>query len=98
VPPGATVPGLAEMLGPVGVAVRVGVGPPGVTVRVGVAVGPLGVAVRVGVDVRVGVGPPGVAVRVGVAVGVAEGPEPTPKELLTARRGAYPLLGNKRSS
>src|SRR5687768_2422720 len=45
-----------------------------VGVRVGVALGPIGVFVRVAVRVGVRVGPMGVFVRVGVRVGVKVGP------------------------
>src|SRR5688500_7573350 len=45
-----------------------------VAVRVGVALGPMGVWVRVGVRVGVKVGPVGVLVRVAVLVGVKVGP------------------------
>jgi hypothetical protein len=70
----------------VGVAVGVGVGPPGVGVAVGVAVGvgvgPPGVGVAVGVAVGVGVGPPGVGV--GPACGAFA--KPIAKEKISRRR------------
>jgi len=62
---------------PIGVKVRVAVGPATVAVGVGVgvAVGPVTVAVGVGVGVAVGPPTTDVAVGVGVGVGVAGRPQ-----------------------